>query len=145
MFGDLVIPFQLAFVDQHRQRRGGKHLGIGRYLEDRLAVDRRCLPEFAYAEAARGNDLAILDHGNGNAGHLEKLEDAVDVRVQVVGTGAGRGGCRHHRRARLRLYASDGKGQRKGGGESGHGLNIHFVGPCLPAIFLLTLFCVIGW
>src|SRR5215475_11056749 len=79
MFRDRVIPFDLAFVHEHRQRGGGEGLRRRTDGEDRALVYRRRVAEFARAVALRQNDLVIFDYGEADARNLPILERLVDV------------------------------------------------------------------
>ena len=68
---DLVVPLDLAFVDQRRERGVGERLAGRSGEEDRVGVDRLVGGEVAHAPAVRERDLAVLDDGDGHSGHAE--------------------------------------------------------------------------
>ena len=55
-----------------------------------LRVDRRRLAELADAVALRHHDLAVLDDGERDAGHLEGLHRALHDRVEIRGAAGWR-------------------------------------------------------
>jgi hypothetical protein len=93
------------------------HRGPGEQLRDRagpeqglVGIDRRMLVAVGVAEAARRQDLAVLDHGDHRAGNVARAQGVGHVAVQPevdVGLGQGRshrwgdhGGRRGGRRSR---------------------------------------------
>nr|GEU28508.1 hypothetical protein [Tanacetum cinerariifolium] len=132
MHGDRVVPFQLALVHQHGQCRSRKPLGVGRHLEQGLAIDGRGVAQLAHAVALGRDDFSILDDGNRHARHVEGFQRQLDVGVEIVGRDGGgsrRGDC-------LAGHAHRCERQRQCGGDQGtgndHGLFLElFIDRCL--------------
>ena len=92
---DRGVPFDLALLDQEAQGRGREDLGVRGDAEERPGVDGGLFAELANAEALGQDDPAVLDHGDGHAGHLECLHGPGDDGVEVGredGGGRGRRG-----------------------------------------------------
>src|SRR3546814_1986460 len=82
MFDDGIVPGDLAFVDQHRERGGGHRLAGRSGLKDRLRIDRRALAELAHAPAARQRRPAILDDRDRHAGRADLCAQRLDARSE---------------------------------------------------------------
>ena len=89
---DLVVPLDLALVDQRRERRVGERLAGRSGGEDRVGVDRLVGGDVAHAPALRERDLAVLDDGDGDAGRAELLAQLLDALLEA------RPAARHRRR-----------------------------------------------
>ena len=76
---DLVVPLDLAFVDQRRERSVGEGLAGRSGEEDRVGIDRLVGRDVAHAPALRQRHLAILDDGDGDARHAELLAQLLDA------------------------------------------------------------------
>ena len=82
MVDDPVVEAKLSVVGQDRQRRRGERLGLRGDGETCLRVHGRARALVAFAEAAGHHDLAVLDDGDGDAGHVEGFARAFDDLVQ---------------------------------------------------------------
>src|SRR5690606_20322785 len=87
---------------QPRQHRRGHRLGVGGDLEQRCGGHRVTAAGDGLAEAARVDDLAVLDHADGDAGQVVAFDGGLDGGVEHGVDAGGRGlrarGCRrsHH-------------------------------------------------
>src|SRR5690606_233388 len=79
---DLVVPVQLALVDQDPERGGGDRLAGRASGEDGVGVDARVLTELADAIASRKRDLATFDDRDGHARHAVLFQYRFDMRVE---------------------------------------------------------------
>lgn len=76
------VPTKLLLIDLAREHQGGQRLGVGRDHEQRIGIDSLRLGQFADAEAAREDDLAMIDETDGDAGHVELLARALHELLQ---------------------------------------------------------------
>ena len=88
MIDDRVVPADLAFVDEDRERGGGKGLRRGADLEQRVGVDLRPCLEAADAVAAGERDLAVLDDRDGGARHVRGFACTASTRASKPFGGA---------------------------------------------------------
>ena len=114
VFDHLVFQRQPALVGQHRQRGGGEGLGVGSDRTQGVCVHLAGLAQLAHAPAAFEHDLAVLDHGHRDPGHLEALAHLFDPGLQLrrIQRGRRRGGNRL-RRPRPRPIQGDGRQGRQ--------------------------------
>ena len=91
----LVVPVELARIDEDRDRGGRERLRVRADRELRIRIDHRGLAELAHAVALRKDELAILDDANGDAGHQEGSHRPVD---ETVDFGRAQGPARSRRR-----------------------------------------------
>ena len=68
VFGDRIVPADLALVHQHADRRGGHRLGGGADGEAGVVSTGCRLAQLVDAVALGEDDLAVLDDGDGEAG-----------------------------------------------------------------------------
>ncbi len=80
----LVVPADLAFLDEDGERRAHEGLRRRADLEQRVRVHRLARAELPDAVAARERHLAVLDDGDGGAGHLRGFHDRLDARVEIL-------------------------------------------------------------
>ena len=80
---DLVVPLDLALVDQRRERGIGEGLAGRSGEEDRVGVDRLVGGDVANAPALRERDLAVLDDRDGDARNAELLAQLLDALVEA--------------------------------------------------------------
>lgn len=98
---DLVVPVQLAVVDEHGKRGGGDRLAGRTGGEDRVGVHALGRTEAAHAVALGQRTLAVLDDRDRHARHAMCPHRGVDARIQVRGR-RGECGTRQQRRCQQR-------------------------------------------
>src|SRR5215472_4486973 len=81
---DAVVPVDLAFVDQHGDRSGGKGLRAGTDGEKCVFVHGSRLAELADAVALSENHAVIFDYGHGQTGSIPIVHGLGHVAVQTV-------------------------------------------------------------
>ena len=80
---DRFVQVQLAFVGQLHHGHGGEGHGRLAPLEDRLVGHRRSAVEAGRAVALGIGDLAVLDHGDGQAGNVRARQGFLDHGVDL--------------------------------------------------------------
>jgi hypothetical protein len=105
------VPPDLPLVHEDAERRRGEGLGVRRDAEQRPVVHGRGTAERLHAVAARDDDLAVLDDGKRDAGHLEGGQGAADPGVEI--------GRRALRRGKRGKYEEE-QGRQEG---ADHGAN----------------------
>jgi hypothetical protein len=80
---DLVIPVDLALVDEQREGRRRERLRVRRDAKEGIGVDLAGLAQFAHAVAAGKDDLAVLDDAHRHAGHVVGCHRAGHERVEI--------------------------------------------------------------
>ncbi len=65
---DTVVPSDLFFVDQYRQGSSGEGLGIGRYCEQSMRVDRLILSGLLDAKPFAEDELVLVNHSDRETG-----------------------------------------------------------------------------
>jgi hypothetical protein len=83
LVGDLVVPRELALVDEDGQRGSDECLGARADGEDRVLVGGRRLAQLAQAVALRQHRLVALDDGEREARCVEGLQRLRHVIVDV--------------------------------------------------------------
>ena len=76
----LVVNLQLAFVDEHHDGDRGDRLGHRRHVEDRVLGHRRAGERAALAEGLVVEDAVLVDHGDGDAGHVTAIGRGLEDR-----------------------------------------------------------------
>jgi len=61
ILADRRVPAQLAFIDQHRQRRRGKGFGAGANSKNSPGRDLRVSRQIALAKATGEDEFAVFD------------------------------------------------------------------------------------
>ena len=87
---DLVVPLDLAVVDQHRERGGGDRLAGRSGRKDGVGVHALGRTELAHAVAFREHGLAVLHDRDRQPRHAVRLHGGLHARVEV---GRLRGEC----------------------------------------------------
>ena len=91
MVDDLVVPFQLALVDQDGERGDGEGLARRAGAEDRVRADALGLADLAHAPALRERRLAILDDGDRHARRAVSRPQLFNALRKPGGRGGVRG------------------------------------------------------
>ena len=81
--GDQVVPFDLAFIDELRQKQSRHAFGVRGGHEQRVGIDRIGLAEFLYPVAAFVHDLAVFDEGHTYTGNVELLHCHLDELLHL--------------------------------------------------------------
>ena len=81
----LVVPAELALIDEDGDRRRGERLAGRAGLEDRVGVDLGGLAELADAPALGERGLAMLDDRDGDAGRAGLLAQRLDLGIEARG------------------------------------------------------------
>jgi hypothetical protein len=84
---DGVVPGKFALIDEDGDGSGGEGFRVGGDAEEGVGIDGFGAGETADAIALGVHQLAVLDNGDGDAGHLEAFLDAGDPGVEVCGLG----------------------------------------------------------
>ena len=103
VLNDLVVPGQLAFLDEKAQRRGGEHLRVRSDGKQGIRVHAIVLALLEDPETLREDHLFSIDNRHGDAGHrplyarrLHPVCPALEVRLRA-GHRRGEQAPRRHR------------------------------------------------
>ena len=85
---DLVVPADLALIDEDRERGDGERLAGRAGRENRVGIDRLGRAELAHAEAFGERDLVVLDDRDRHAGHADLFAQAFRAGSKSAGGAA---------------------------------------------------------
>lgn len=76
---DLIVPADLAFIDQRRERSVRERLAGRTGEEDGVGIDRLVCADVANAPPVSKGDLAVLDNGDADARNSKVLSELLDA------------------------------------------------------------------
>ena len=80
-----IVPAELSLLDEQCDRRGGEQLRVRRDAKPRVGVDAVGAAQLPDAVTFGEHDAAVLHDRHRGTGHVERLQDLLDIRIEAGG------------------------------------------------------------